>query len=90
MSYNSFFENWRGSYDPQRKQQNKFTRAKGSSLKPADRERLSHQTLVYHPKGKLETKIFAQESGGRLWSVIVPNDQLESLKKDLHQVGFTS
>lgn len=87
---NNFFENWRGSYDPQRKQQNKFTRAKGSSLKPTDKERLAHQSIVCRPKGKLETKIFAQETGGRLWSVIVPNDQLDALKKDLRQVGFTS
>ncbi len=87
---NNFFENWRGPYDSQRKQQNKFTRAKGSSLKPADKEKLSHRSIVCRPKGKLETKIFAQEAGGRLWSVIVPNDQLDALKKDLRQVGFTS
>lgn len=87
---NNFFENWRGSYDPQKRQQNRFKQAQGSSLNHAERERLINHTIVYHSKGNKETKVFAQETGGRLWSVIIPNDQLETLKKDLRQIGFTS
>ena len=90
MNSNAFFENWRGSFDSQKNQQNQFKRAKGSSLKPEERKRLLNNGVIYHPKGKEETKVFVMgNSADHIWSVIIPNEELHALKVDLHQLGYS-
>lgn len=75
---NNFFEsgNWK--------------RAQGSSLNKKEQKTLKRMGVVYHPKsGTPQTKVFARERSGQLWSIIVPTEKaLSTLKAELKTIGY--
>lgn len=82
----NFFEKWQGDFhNPFAK--NEWVKAEGSSLKEPELQVLKNGGIVVHPKCENAVKVFARDKN--LWSIIIPENRLNHLKKDLGLAGFS-
>ena len=87
MSKN-FFLDWKGDFINPFSKNNQWSRAQGSSLSNKQKAILNRGGIVLQNKDDLAVKVFAKDSCGNIWSVIVPTDKIEVLKADLARAGF--
>ena len=84
MSKREFLLNWEGSCAEH------WSEAEGSSLKKTEWKNLHNGGIVVHPKkGCRKSKLFAVDEEGNLWSLIIDDQRLDRLKKDLQIVGYS-
>jgi len=68
--------------------QPKFTLAEGSSLNSAQMKNLTELKVpVVRQKGQKHLKVFVSGPGSSLYSTIIRREDLESLSKDLSELG---
>jgi len=85
----NFFQDWRGDF-PNPFAKNQWAKAEGSSLKREEKKALASGGIATHDKTCGAVKVFAKDSEGTLWSIIVPTAQLPAIKKSLAEAGFVA
>ena len=89
MEKKNFLDSWKGKSMFGRKNPNTWKIAEGSSLSEHEKKCLYEGQIVVHPKRSTRmSKVFVMDELNNIWSVIIPDDTVESLKRELLAVGY--